>query len=263
MIAKIMTSNVWADVFGNPVKGRDDNLSVIYKRYMPDVICFQEMHPHWHESSVPVSLKENGYIETKPDISPNELNYTPLYYRNARFTEIESGFHLFTGPNDFNSKSVTWVLLKSQEDGKLIGAMATHLYFEENEKGNQARIQNCKEIFELADMLKEKGAESVFCGGDMNCSYLHEPLMMLKEKGMISAAELCSMAEEYPCSWHEEPRMDENGVYHGKKSDYPNSWSLDHVLVLGGAACTSYMVINDEEALAGSDHSPVMATFEI
>jgi len=45
-----MTSNVWADVFGNPVEGRDMQLAQVYEHYLPDVLCLQEMHPNWHAS---------------------------------------------------------------------------------------------------------------------------------------------------------------------------------------------------------------------
>lgn len=47
---RIMTSNVWADVFGNPVEGRDTQLAQVYEHYLPDVLCLQEMHPNWHAS---------------------------------------------------------------------------------------------------------------------------------------------------------------------------------------------------------------------
>ena len=38
MTIKFMTSNIWADVFGNPVKGRDSALCRIISKYKPDVI---------------------------------------------------------------------------------------------------------------------------------------------------------------------------------------------------------------------------------
>ena len=48
----LMTSNIWADVFGNPVKGRDDALVTLLERYKPDVVMLQEVHPNWHSSAV-------------------------------------------------------------------------------------------------------------------------------------------------------------------------------------------------------------------
>ena len=55
---RIMTSNVWADVFGNPVEGRDTQLAQVYEHYLPDVLCLQEMHPNWHASRLKPQLAQ-------------------------------------------------------------------------------------------------------------------------------------------------------------------------------------------------------------
>ena len=46
MIVTLMSSNIWADVFGNPVKDRDSALVALLRRYAPDVLMLQEVHPN-------------------------------------------------------------------------------------------------------------------------------------------------------------------------------------------------------------------------
>ena len=42
MILKLMTSNIWADVFGNPVNIRDAALVSLLSKYGPDAVFLQE-----------------------------------------------------------------------------------------------------------------------------------------------------------------------------------------------------------------------------
>ncbi len=263
MELKIMTSNVWADVFGNPVEGRDDNLVTVYLRWRPDILCLQEMHPHWHESAVPAQLVQKGYAAAEPILAPGALNYTPLYYRTELFRPVKAGFHLYTGPNDYDSKSVTWVLLQEKATGTLIGTMATHLYHESNEYGNAARVQNCTELLEIAKQLQKDGAVAVFCGGDMNCNNASQPLTLLRQSGMTCAALLAPKLDTDICSWHDSPVMDEQGVFHATASTLPNDQSLDHILALGSTVCTRYHVVTDQEALDATDHCPVFTVFQV
>lgn len=138
---RIMTSNVWADVFGNPVEGRDTQLAQVYEHYLPDVLCLQEMHPNWHASRLKPQLAQR-YDEVVAEQGDYALNYTPVFYRRDRLRLIGSAFHVFSGPNDFDSKSFTAAVFEPLDGGEAFAVLSTHLYYEDNDFGNRVRVQN-------------------------------------------------------------------------------------------------------------------------
>lgn len=259
---KLMTANVWADVFGNPVPGRDTALARMVIRHHPDVVFFQEMHPHWWASQLSPLLHCAGYRRPEPDLHGNPLNYTPLYYDVTRLEALACGFWKYTGLNDYDSKSVTWALLRVRESGKRFGAMATHLYHEQNDRGNTARLQNVRELLACAEALRRAadgdGQIPVFCGGDYNCDLLSEPYAYLEARGMVCASRLAARKVNDICTWHAYPVYDRvRNVYHSQPSDMDSVYSIDHICVQGSATVDSYTVVCDREAFTVSDHCPV------
>jgi len=265
MNIRIMTCNVWADVFGNPVKERDERLVKVISRHLPDAVCFQEMHPHWHDCELQKGVFPLGYAPVEADLGDCTLNYTPIYYRKDKFEVVSSFFHYFTGPNDFNSKSATAVRLRSRETGEEFGVMATHFYFEENEKGNLARIENAKELVACAKKLCAGKPFPVFAGGDLNCDLLSEPYRVLDEGGLKSSVLLTECRENPVATWYTEP------VYHPETDSYtpatvsPNGYeyALDHILVNGAVRVKKYTVDIGEDGRIVSDHRPVIVDAEI
>ncbi len=273
---KLMTANVWADVFGNPVPGRDTALARMIGRRHPDAVFFQEMHPHWWASQLSPLLYCMGYRRVEPDLGGNSLNYTPLYYDNNRYEALACGFHKYTGLNDYDSKSVTWALLIARDTrethggGKLCGVMSTHLYHEQNQRGNAARLHNVRELLDCDQAVRKAacdlcaldeetaGQMAVFCGGDYNCDLLSEPYAYLEAHGMVSAARLAVRKINDICTWHAYPVYDKvRHIYHSTPSDMDNVYSIDHICVRGRAAVDSYTVVCDPETFTVSDHCAV------
>lgn len=264
MDLRIMTSNVWADVFNNPVEGRDKELSTVYLRYMPDILCLQEVHPSWHNSNLKPPLFEAGYDEiTGVDLADNTNNYTPLLFRADKLEVLDKGFVKFAGLNDFGSKSATWARFWSKADGTEFVAAATHLYWTADEAGEKARISNCREILDCAEPFISKGIP-LLCGGDFNCVIGSAPQRFLEEKGMISSSRVCEKMTEDISSHHGDPIYDPNlKKFKGKRTTNPNEMSLDHIMVSGNVKVKTYTVVCDAEALDATDHSPVYIDVEI
>ncbi len=261
---KIMSSNVWADVFGNPVKSRDTNLATLIERYMPDAVCFQEMHPHWHDCELQKRVFAKGYVESKPALRGNPLNYTPIYYRGDKFKEIRKGFKKFSGPNDYDSKSASWTVLESLETGKRFAVIATHFYYEANDLGNKARINNAKEILKLAEKIRNGGDLPIFCGGDLNCDLLSEPYKVLEDGGFVCSSLIARDRENFICTCHSNPVYDKKTeTFSSEPSTRENKYSIDHILTSGLADVVKYTVICDDEAFRVSDHNPVLVEAEM
>ena len=263
MDLRIMTSNVWADFFGNPVLPRDALLAEIIAEKSPDAVAFQEMHTNWHNSVLKPRLFELGYAEVCPDLGGCPYNCTPVLYNANRFREVRSFFHLYSGPNDVNSKSYTAVCLEEKESGVRIGMLATHFWYMWDEEGSRAREQNARELIEGFDSFADCAA--VFCGGDYNCGEQSSAFGILKDAGIITSYRLAEELINPVCSWHGDPVYDkEAGKYTpAPVSDHPLDHSLDHILVRGNAKIKRYEVISDERARIVSDHSPVVIDAEI
>ena len=256
----LFTANIWADVFGNPVTGRDAALAALIARYCPDVIMLQEAHPNWHRSeTLKQALAAGGYAVSQPDLGSNTLNYTPLAYRQGRFRELKNVFRLYSGPNDYTSKSVSGALLEEVDTGRQFAAMSTHFYFAQNDEGNAARLSNARELAECFDLLC--GAGPGFCGGDYNCDITSEPFGVLNAAGIRSASTLAEKKINFVRTHHKNPKYDaETGTYiPAQVSPKDNKYSIDHITVRGaGVDVTEYRVITDPEALILSDHCPML-----
>jgi len=261
-----MTSNIWADVFGNPVAARDTALVKLLSRYEPDVVFLQEAHPHWHESAVlREGLEELGYAASLPDLGSNTLNYTPVLFRRKRFIEKENLFKLYSGLNDYTSKSASGTKLEDKESGICIAAFSTHFYFAQNEEGNLTRCSNARELVSCFDSLaRDTSAE--FCGGDYNCPLYAPPFDILRSAGIETASVLAETRVNFVRTNHKNPQFDaENGKYIAAQfSKKDNADSIDHITVRGSnVKIKEYRVIIDKEALILSDHCPVIITAEI
>lgn len=260
---KIMTSNVWADFFGNPVSPRDILLAEIIKERHPDAIAFQEMHQNWHAGELKPRLFSLGYAEVTPDLQGNEYNCTPVLYDTHRFREIRSYFHVYGGPNDLNSKSYTAVCLEEKESGARIGMIATHFWYMWDEEGNAAREQNARELTDGFRLFDDCAA--VFCGGDFNCNEHSSPFSILEDAGIVTSHKIAGEVINPICTWHGDPVYDsETGTYSpSDRPDYPLDHSLDHILVRKGTKISRCEILTDRRARIISDHSPVIAEAEV
>ncbi len=265
MEIKLLTSNIWADVFGNPVKWRDAALVSVIDRYGPDIVMLQEAHPNWQRSAAfTESFGRLGYAVSRPDLLGNPLNYTPVLYKTDVFTEEGNGFRLFSGPNDYLSKSVSASLLRHRGENRLIGAMSTHFYYAQTEAGNEARMSNAAELAEWFDHVFS--GIPCFCGGDFNCDVLSAPFRLLEEHGVRCASTLAAVKKNPVRSHHKNPFYDQNADRYvpAEPSTKSDRRSIDHIVTGGGGVTIrEYEVITDGDAMILSDHCPLIITAEL
>lgn len=256
---KLMTSNVWADVFGNPVHPRDKLLCELVREELPDVLFLQEMHPNWHKSDLKPVLAALGYAESLPGLPEGQpLNYTPLFYKKSRLKEISNGFLLYDGPNDYSSKSVSYALFELRRSKKRFAACSTHMYFAQNEEGEKARISNAKQLADISG--KFPPGTPFFCGGDFNCDVKSLPFAVLDQSSIRCASLFAKKKINFIRTHHKNPVYDVEAQKYtpAPLSQRPNDESIDHIVFKGPARILTYKVISDERARIVSDHCPVV-----
>ena len=281
--ARIMTSNIWGDYFGNPVTLREDELYDVYMRYAPDVIGMQEATVSWWNSNLFKKLKES-YTEVDTDAPVeawyagqandsstrdainrgmcNNQNYVPLFYKTDKYDCLESGWEHFEDTPD-PSKCITWAVLKDKAAGGVFGVCATHYWWMSgDEKHDLIRVKNSCQMLNTMKYIEKKYSCAVFAFGDFNCRLDSMAFRTLIEGGCKDLQKEAKIASGIS-SHHGDPVRGEDGKYRGKPTDLGEEFSIDHIVALGNVDVSAYKVIIDQDALDATDHSPVYADVEI
>ena len=255
---RVMFYNVYGYNNSGPVSLRQELQLELFRLYQPDVLGMQEYSPAYH-SSFTSMLNGIGYQQVA--VSAGTSNYTPLFYRADRLEVVESGYLRYAGPNDGNSKSVTWAVFRVRESGERFIAMSTHFMW--NQPGidaNSARISNAQELLELIGGLRARysGVPLIF-GGDLNCRSGSDPMRMLLNGGMLNARD------------EAERKNDSNGYHSYSTYDTANqvytqipavtgnySTAIDHALVTPGTSVRVFTSLISPYTLYSSDHMPVL-----
>ena len=247
----------WNDA--GPKELRMQLQSELVSIYQPDVMALQEYSTFYHETFTPM-LAEQGYEEVQV-VSGDVINYTPLFYRKDRLEVLDAGYLLYSGPNDVDSKSVTWAVFEVMETGKKFIAMSTHFMYDQSGiDANAARISNAKEAVGLIEQIyanPEYRGIPLLIGGDMNCSVYSDPQKILQESGLQSAWNVAEVKND----------NDGNHAYSIYEEAYEiyTSWSvskgtyvssIDHVYVTENAVVKAFATLLDMYAAISSDHSP-------
>lgn len=244
----------------NPTAHRNVIIRSLIEEFDADFCTFQECALHsvrWGDTGLQELLKDK-YTE----IDGKETNFTPVFYKTEKFNLIDSGYHLYTGLNDANSKSVTWAVLEDKSDGKRIAVMATHFWWMfESEKDNLQRIENAKELKKLCDEIMTKYSVPVIVGGDFNngenSPQGDEPYHKMLEMGFkdfrYSAPESTDSFTHRDC------------LLPGCIQDTSGAptCTIDYIFTVGDVSAEKFYVPNSRKALDTSDHLPLIAYFNI
>lgn len=289
---RIMTSNIWGDFFNNPTALRERQIYHIYQKYEPDVIGFQEVAAGWYDVDLFKNLSEKyNLIGTE---CYNNTNSTPLVIKKE-YKVIAYGHEQLADTPDW-SKSITWAV--AEKGDSRFAVCNTHFWWMRGteaphvqkacgvvgyttEDHNALRAQNAAQLVRLMQHLQTQYACPVFAFGDMNTTVSEKTFEVYAENKVTP---LYDMAEEKDtvCSVHGDPVRGEDGMFHGKKAtaEYINWFrkvlllpetevegyfsSIDHIVALGeGFRVTQYRVIEDQDALDATDHSPVYADVQL
>ena len=254
---RIMTLNIWGVYFGNPVEERIDAIEGTLKKYSAEVFGIQEFCLNWHKSDLLERFSENYTVVS------GDWDHTPLLFKTATFNLLESGHFLYANTPD-DSKGVTWAVLEEKASGKKMGVLNTHLWWKIGDDHDMIREQNATELFAKMQEIREKYGEiPVFAFGDVNSRAHMRAMKYLNKNGVVSSYEI---AEKFSpnSSHHGDPVRDENGIYRGKTTSAPREESLDHILTYKEfSKIKEQKVVEDQEILDATDHSPVYIDFEL
>lgn len=273
---RIMTSNIWGDYFGNEVSSREGQLYNVYKKYDPDIIGVQEVTGAWYKGEMFHSLEKDGYtIIGAFYIHPDEYadapgaplheggNYVPMFVKRSKFKILENGYEIFRTTPD-RSKAITWAVLEDKENGKVFGVANTHFWWmARGTEDNLLRADNAKQLVAVMKYINGKYFCPVFSFGDMNTrlgSEVFEVYDINKVQHLLEIADKGSQMSSH----HGDPVRGEDGRYHGKKTTNDKSYSIDHMVGYGtGYKVSEYTIIEDQDALDATDHSPVYVDVEL
>lgn len=258
-----------------PVPVRQKMEIQLIRRYSPDVLGMQEYCTAFNKDMTPL-LEEAGYTRVpvwnpEPDAKGNPINFTPLFYRAERLNMFDSGYLLYDGPNDVNSKSLTWAAFEEIKTGKRFLAISTHFMYNDPKlpegAANAARVKNAKQLLGfINDALRKYKDLPLIVGGDLNSFYESDPFSALRSGGLEW---LYDIAEEKNNS----SGLKKYAVYDENKGEYITcpipaeepERAIDHVFLKQGSKknveinVLRYLAITDREACLSSDHCPRIA----
>lgn len=253
----------WTSQCG-PIPDRQKLQAELIKTYMPEVLACQEYSAHYRPFTY--MLKEIGYKEV--EVAETTANYTPLFYKKKLLKVVDSGYLLYAGPNDVNSKSATWAVFELLENGRQFIAISTHLMYNQPDiDANAARVSNAKELVSLIAQLQDKAEYKdlpLILGGDLNCNTSSEPIAVLKESGLRLAWDIAENKNDIK-GIHDYVTYDKDFETYSAWSIRPGGYagSIDHALVSEHVTVKSFFTLTDMYALISSDHMPELVEINL
>lgn len=254
---RIMTSNIWGDYFNNPVEDREDLLYDVFMRYQPDILGFQEVTKSWYGSKLFERLSgEYAFAGMESYNNSNvNSNYVPLAYKKD-YLLLAKGYERLRETSD-RSKAITWAVLKHPREEKVFAVCNTHFWWKSGPEHDLVRTENAKQLVALMKFLQEKYDCPVFAFGDMNTVLSSDVFKVYAENGIRHLYDLAEKKKDVS-SHHGDPQPDENGKLRGKTTQKGREYSIDHIIGMGdGIKVQEYRVVEDQDALDATDHSPV------
>ena len=240
----------------------------ILRTYMPDIVGFQEYSAPYHNGFT-YQLEALGYKRVDGSVSTDV--YTPLFYLPEKLQVLESGFHLYTGANNDNSKGVEWAVFKDKETGKSFMVLNTHFMWSDPKLApgvaNTTRVSNAKELLAIIaeiQAMPQYADIPVLMGGDLNCNTSSDPHTTLKNGGLTSAWSKAT-TKNNSSGHHTYSTYDESlGAYTvvpELTGDY--SKSIDHMYVNSKTKVDIFVSLSDDYSLWTSDHMPMIAEISL
>lgn len=257
-----------------PVSLRQKMEMRLIERYCPDVLGMQEYNATFNEGMTPL-LEAAGYTRVEewhlaPDKKGRRINFTPLFYRAERLKLLDHGYLLYNGPNDVNSKSLTWGVFEEYGTANRFICICTHFMFNDPKlaKGepNAVRVENAKQLLAFVDQLQNSAYAGlpVIIGGDLNCFCDSDPFRTLLDGGFAWLYDIAKIKND-------SSGIKGYAIYDETREEYltcpmpkenPHG-AIDHVLLKQGthtlATVEAYLAILDREACLSSDHCPRIA----
>ncbi len=254
--------NIWNNT---PASYRNTLVRSLAKEVDADVCFFQECGPKTNRVAKKAiqDLMADVYTEACPEVAAT--NFTPVFYKKDKFNLIDNGYFLYDGLNDEDSKSVTWAVLEDKSTSETVVCISTHFWWMfDSEKDNQQRLQNVEQLKEICDELDAKYGYPIVIGGDFNNGKNSVqgdmPYKTMLQKGFADIR-LCAEETTETYTHHEYPILQDDETY--VKSEMPDK-NIDFIFIYGKNRLKpkKFDVLISDDALASSDHCPLVGYFE-
>ncbi len=258
---KILSHNMWC----LPLYNRKPLLIEIYREEMPDIICLQEVTYVIQNQGFLTDIGEE-YETVLPKVD-EYFNNTPILYRKDLFTLIESGWHLFDGKNNADTKSITWAVFERKSDCKRIGVCSTHFWWEaKSAEDDLDRRYHAEQSLAYINYIVCKYKVPVILGGDLNCKIGSLAYNHLIASGGTDCRIAAKVYDKRINTLHELPLFDEKSCKYSKAEYVPGTHldAIDHMIVFNNynIVIDELKVINTDSALIASDHCPMYINFK-
>lgn len=260
---KIFCQNVWNYL---PSEYRNSLIYSLVSAHDADICMFQECGPDTSRAGgVPLpELMKYEYTEVCPEFA--DRNYTPVFYKTGKYRVIDSGYFLYDGLNDANSKSVTWAVLEETATSKTFAVASTHFWWMfESERDNLQRLQNAAQLKQICDQIIAKHGVGVIIGGDFNNGKNSDqgdiPYHTMLREGFCDIRLTADETTDCPTN-HDYPVLTERGIY--GNGTLPTQ-TIDHIFTYGTDTIKAkkFEVLKTQKALDSSDHCPLVGILEI
>lgn len=262
---RVMFYNVYGYTQSGPTNLRQQFQAGLIADYAPDVVGLQEFSASYR-AAFPAMLESIGYRQVSS--GKDNANFTPLFYRADRLEVVDSGYKLYTGPNDNNSKSLTWAIFRVRETGKRFVAISTHFMWNQpGIDGPAARLTNAREMLELIATLRSREGCAdipVIFGGDLNCNPSSNALQTVVAGGLTEAWNAAAQKND-TSGYHQYATYDETwGIY----TQIPqiggtHANAIDHAFVTAGTQVNRCYALISPYTLYASDHMPIFIDIEV
>ncbi len=260
---RIYDQNVWN---ANPSAFRNALVAEMVAEFDADVCMLQEFGPETiRVGEAPLQkLLANTYSEVPTEKA--DRNFTPVFYKTDVYTLIDSGYVLYDGKNDADSKSVTWAVLEERATGKRVAVASTHFWWMyESDEDNRQRLKNADQLKKLCDTIVNKHGVPVIIGGDFNNGKNSvqgdEPYHYMCRLGFSDVRLSARSSTESPTCHNGYPFLQADG-----KTFTPGTMpecTIDYIFTYGeGLAPASFEVLTTPKARTSSDHCPLLSVIE-
>lgn len=257
---RLYNHNIWNF---NPPEDRNLLIHSLIEEFDADFCTFQECsHTSNRLGKFPIQdLLKDKYTE----VGIGMLNYTPVFFKTEKFNLIDSGYFLYDGLNDANSKSVTWAVMEDKENKKRFIVMSTHFWWRaDGESDALQRIENAKQLKKFCDEMISKYNLPIIIGGDFNNglnstqgdSAYHYMVENNFKDVRFTAPE---STDHHTCRSQYKLSEGEKAYTEAGDADI----TIDYIFTYGdGITPISFKVDSSEKARLTSDHHPLLALFE-
>lgn len=253
---RVMSHNVWCVTLAN----RKELLQDTFLRMKPDILCLQEVTYILYDAGLLTPLlDEYELLHHKVD---GYVNNTPLLYKKDRFELVESGWHLFDGKNNADTKSLTWAVLKDKTNGEYVGAVSAHFWWEANGiEDDMARKYHAEQTLGFVNYIRHKYKAAVVLGGDFNCKIGSPAYNHLISEGGMDARLAAENERDMINTWHDFPVLDETERIYKTTFEPKGSHleAIDHLIIFGKEKLSvdCFRVMREGDVLMSSDHCPI------